>query len=345
MPPMTRAAGYVRTSPVDEEQDLSAEAQRARLERDIAERGWQLSHVYEDDGPAALPWRLPGLQEALEEAPNLDRLVVVRFDRVATSVQRAIRVLARLQDAGCELVCLDQGIDTGDDSGRMLRGLLEGLVPTNPAAGVPRAGGWTSRRIRRHQAEPATVIDVGAGAGTPALYEAFPDAHHVLIEPLVEFETALQALVAEGRAEYIPTAVGTENGETTLNVTSDLYSTSALRRTAAQAAEGIPRQVPITTLDALLRERQWTPPFCLKIDVEGYEHAVIEGAREVLDRTELIVAEVSVSRRFDGALNSAELIGLMSSHGFEVADVVDAGVSSTGVHADLVFKRREAQSS
>jgi hypothetical protein len=25
--------------------------------------------------------------------------------------------------------------------------------------------------------------------------------------------------------------------------------------------------------------------------------------------------------------------------------VVDAGVSSTGVHADLVFKRREAQSS
>jgi FkbM family methyltransferase len=342
---MTRAAGYVRTSPVDEGQDLSAEAQRARLERDIAERGWQLSHVYEDDGPAALPWRLPGLQEAIEEAPSLDRLVVVRFDRVATSVQRAIRVLARLQDAGCELVCLDQGIDTGDDSGRMLRGLLEGLVPANPAASVPRAGGWTSRRIRRHQAKPATVIDVGAGAGTPALYEAFPDAHHVLIEPLAEFETALQALVSEGHAEYIPTAVGAEHGETTLNVTSDLYSTSALRRTAAQAAEGIPRQVPITTLDALLRERRWTPPFCLKIDVEGYEHAVIEGAREVLDRTELIVAEVSVSRRFDGALNSAELIGLIGSHGFEVADVVDAGVSSTGVHADLVFKRREAQSS
>ena len=131
----------------------------------------------------------------------------------------------------------------------------------------------------------------------------------------------------------------------TLNVTSDLYSTSALRRTAAPAAEGIPRQVPITTLDALLLERQWTPPFCLKIDVEGYEHVVIEGAREVLDRTELIVAEVSVTKRFDGALNSAELIGLMGSHGFEVADVVDAGASSTGVYADLVFKRREPQSS
>jgi hypothetical protein len=37
--------------------------------------------------------------------------------------------------------------------------------------------------------------------------------------------------------------------------------------------------------------------------------------------------------------------GLLGSHGFEVADVVDAGVSSIGVHADLVFKRREPQSS
>ena len=95
----------------------------------------------------------------------------------------------------------------------------------------------------------------------------------------------------------------------------------------------------------LLLERQWTPPFSLKVDVEGYEHVVIEGAREVLDRTELIVAEVSVTKRFDGALNSAELIGLLGSHGFEVADVVDAGASSTGVYADLVFKRREPQSS
>ena len=138
---MTRVAGYVRTSAVDEGPDLSAEAQRARLERDVAERGWQLSHVYEDVGPAALAWRLPGLQEALEAAPGLDRLVVVTFDRVAASVQRAIRVLARLQDAGCELVCLDQGIDTGDDSGRMLRGLLESLVPANPAASVPGPAG------------------------------------------------------------------------------------------------------------------------------------------------------------------------------------------------------------
>jgi FkbM family methyltransferase len=341
---MTRAAGYVRTSPADEPfPDLSAPAQRGRLEQGIAARGWELSRVYEDVGPAARPGSLPGLQAALEDAPGYDRLVVVRFDRVAASVPRAIRVLDRLQGAGCELVCLDQGIDTGAESGHAVRGLLESLAPAG--ADAPRAGGWRPRLIRRQGIRPATVIDVGAGAGTPALYEAFPDAHHVLIEPLVEFDAALRALAADGGGEYIPTAVGAQRGETTLNVSTNLYTTSALRPTAAGAPESTPRRVPVTTLDALLGERRWTPPYCLKLDVEGYERAVIEGARDVLDRTELVVAEVSVTSRFEGAPSSAELIDLMASHGFEVADVIDAGRSSLGVHADLVFKRRAAQSS
>ena len=249
MPPMTRVAGYVRTSAVEEGPDLSAEAQRARLERDIAGRGWQLSHVYEDVGPAALAWRLPGLQEALEAAPDLDRLVVVTFDRVAASVQRAIRVLARLQDAGCELVCLDQA----DRHGRGLRADAAGLAG-EPGPGrtllqaFPGPAGGRRGASAAIKLSPPRVIDVGAGAGTPALYEAFPDAHHVLIEPLVEFETALQALV-ERAAPSTSRPPWSRAGEMTLNVTSDLYSTSALRRTAAR---------PLKASRARCRSPLWT---------------------------------------------------------------------------------------
>src|SRR4051812_47949555 len=44
------------------------------------------------------------------------------------------------------------------------------------------------RHFRKCGAQPATVIDVGVGIGTFALYEAFPEATHVLVEPLSEFK-------------------------------------------------------------------------------------------------------------------------------------------------------------
>ena len=38
---------------------------------------------------------------------------------------------------------------------------------------------------------PETVIDVGAGEGTFEIYETFPDAYHLLIEPLEEHTASL----------------------------------------------------------------------------------------------------------------------------------------------------------
>ena len=61
-----------------------------------------------------------------------------------------------------------------------------------------RESGWRVEHLRRAGIAPATVIDVGAANGTRALYEAYPDARLVLIEPLVEHEPDLQRLTADG---------------------------------------------------------------------------------------------------------------------------------------------------
>lgn len=336
---MTRAAGYVRTPSVERSHpELASAAQRARLERDVAQRGWQLTDVFEDSGPAARPKELPALEAAIAAAHGFDRLVIVRLDRIGMSARRAADVLTRLRAAGCELVCLEEDFDTGAESGRVVPALLERFAPAASGQTVARAG-WTPQLVSRQGVHPATVVDVGAGAGTPALYRAFPDAYHVLIEPLQEFEPDLRRLVEEWRGEYVPAAVGAERGEATLNVGGDLYMSSILSVGEADAAR-TPRRVPITTLDALLEERNWAPPYCLKIDVEGYEHAVIEGAQRLLRDTELVIAEVSVSDRFEGGVSAAGLIELMSARGFEAVDVIDAARSSLGAHADLVFKPR-----
>jgi hypothetical protein len=59
---------------------------------------------------------------------------------------------------------------------------------------TPAPGGWLSGRaywdppyLRRLGFRPATLIDVGAARGTPDLYDAFPHAHLVLLEPVAEF--------------------------------------------------------------------------------------------------------------------------------------------------------------
>jgi hypothetical protein len=88
-------------------------------------------------------------------------------------------------------------------------------------------------------------------------------------------------------------------------------------------------------LDSLLAEREWQGPFGLKIDVEGFEDRVIAGAESLLASTQFVVAEVSLTPRFEGALLSGEFIGLMRQHGFAVADIINA----LGTYADLLFER------
>ena len=144
------------------------------------------------------------------------------------------------------------------------------------------------------------MIDVGAGSGTPKLYAAFPDAHHVMIEPLAEFAPRLQRRVEEDGAEYVPLAAGDADGTATIHVDKgSLWESSLLVAGWGDAETREERTIQVATLDSLLEDRRWTPPFGLKIDTEGFEDRVIRGAREVLaphavrDRRSLSVAGAS----------------------------------------------------
>src|SRR5690349_20367910 len=198
----TRAAAYVRVSPGDDAWRSNASEQRRLLVDHIAERGWSLTQVYEDDGPVTKLRDMTGLSAALGDSDAFDRLVVVSVDRIANTARRVHGVLTRLEQGGRGLVSLEEEFDTGEGSGEAVPAIFAALSPTRSAPAVP-GDGWRAEPFRRHGYAPATVIDVGVAAGTPVLYEAFPDAYHVLVEPLAEFEPALQALVARNGGEYV----------------------------------------------------------------------------------------------------------------------------------------------
>lgn len=206
-------------------------------------------------------------------------------------------------------------------------------------------GGWSPRNLRQGAGiAPRTVIDVGVGPGTPGLYEAFPDAHLVLIEPLREFEAGLRRLLRERKGDYLLTAVGALEGTVTIHADAQLPAQSSIKtRSALVSGANITevRKIPITTLDQLYDQFQWTGPIGLKIDTEGYEHLVVQGASRLLQETEFVIAEVSVARRFEDSYSFAEFITLMQREGFVAHDVLDAPRTPSGElgYLDVFFRR------
>jgi FkbM family methyltransferase len=314
-----RVAAYVQAPPGQVgHPELGLAPQRERIERFVAERGWELVELYEEEPGAGAR---PALARLEGELTGLDRVVVVRLDRLRRSVDDVLRFVRRLGAAEVGLVCLDEALDTRDVSGQSLERVLEQVARWQRVAEA-RAG-WRPESLRKPGFAPATLIDVGVGPGTGDLYQAFPDAYLVLVEPLAEFEPMLRELVGRRPGEYVLTAVGSSNGSAELNVDHDSLIASSLLPTVVEPGHAREaRAVPMTTLDALLDERGWTPPFGLKIDVEGFEDHVVEGAASLLEDTQFVLAEVSVTRRFEGSYTFAEFVASMQARGFRLCDVL-----------------------
>lgn len=178
--------------------------------------------------------------------------------------------------------------------------------------------------LRARGFTPATVIDVGAQTGTPPLYEVFPDAHYVLIEPVAENEPALQALCGQLRsAEYRIAAVARQDGTVPLAVSDDrLYSSivAADHRVEPDHALRSLRTVPAISLDGLCAGRGYAGPMLVKIDVDGLELEVLAGAATLMRPDAVFVIEATVAGA-DARL--ARIIDAMAPHGFQVWDIVD----------------------
>ena len=168
---------------------------------------------------------------------------------------------------------------------------------------------------------PATVIDVGVGPGTPELYEAFPDARLVLVEPLEEWRAHLEQVQRERRAELVFAAAGPHPGQTELALHRVPACSSMIGTRLGEATELPRRTVEMVRLDDLVEDRGLRGPYVVKADVEGAELEVLSGGLEVLAETELVLLEVSLFELVSGAPQFHDVVAWMHEHGFVVADI------------------------
>ena len=200
---------------------------------------------------------------------------------------------------------------------------------------------------------PATVIDVGVANGTPWLYQAFPGAKLVLIDPNPVFRSGLEKLRNTLNADVYAHALGAQAGEAQLNFDEQVPGSSSLLALTPElksewAARGVVRtiekvSVPVRTLDDTLSGKAYEAPFLIKIDTEGYEREVLLGATETLQKTDVVVAETSVMQRFEGSYEFADLVRLLDERGFRLFDLLDVRTFGRGGpinYVDAAFVRR-----
>ena len=129
-------------------------------------------------------------------------------------------------------------------------------------------------------------VDVGANAGQHSLIAASKKARVFAFEPVPRLARRLRDNVRlnrfEGQVTVVQMALAAHVGEATLYVADRLDdgSHSLLPGIPATNVEAI--TVPVTTLDTALAQRLIERPQLVKIDVEGAEALVLDGASALL---------------------------------------------------------------
>ena len=202
-------------------------------------------------------------------------------------------------------------------------------------------------QLRRCGFEPATVIDVGAAYGmwSAACHERFPTARFILIEPVEEYAPFLESHAAAWGGTYLQAAAASTSGTRQINVHADLVGTSFFSETEGAEVDGTPRSVPSIQLDETCRELGATAPILMKLDVQGSELDVLEGATETLHLTEVIIMEVSFFGFFREAPSVVDVIASMADRGFVPYDILGLHhrpLDGALAQADVVFTRHDS---
>lgn len=210
--------------------------------------------------------------------------------------------------------------------------------------GRRRTLGEAFQQLSRVGMRPPTVIDVGVAAGTPQLYDAFPEAGFLLVEPLQEWEPRVRELAVALGGHYELVAAASEPGTMRIRVPDGRSHASLYVKDDSGRDSGWEeREIPVARLDDLVDARSLPGPYLVKVDVEGAELEVLRGAPEVLADCLAVALEVTLFDVFAGGAGFAEVVAFMAERDFVVYDVV-GGFCRAGDAAlyqlDLVFLPR-----
>jgi len=187
------------------------------------------------------------------------------------------------------------------------------------------------------------VADVGARWGVSDMWEPFGDRVRVwAFEPDAEECRRLQASVPRPfDRRYVAVALGAADGEATLHLTEDPGGASLLPPSAAAIARhpalvGMRERdrvsIAIRRLDGWVAEAGVNAIDAMKVDVQGAELAVLEGAGDLLRSVRALEVEVEFNPLYEGQPLFGDIDRTLRERGFalwRLGGLVHYGLNGT----------------
>lgn len=197
-------------------------------------------------------------------------------------------------------------------------------------------------------APPAVIYDVGANVGTWTCLakSLFPASRVECFEPLAVHQPEFRRWTKNLAGVTLhPVALGAAAAALPMNV-MDFSDASSLLPPTPAANEAwrirtVRREtVPVASLDHYRREHDLPAPDLFKLDVQGYELAVLQGAEESLRRTRWVLTEVSFREFYRGQPLFNEIAGHLASRGFALCALgINTPLGATLDQTDALFVR------
>jgi FkbM family methyltransferase len=175
-----------------------------------------------------------------------------------------------------------------------------------------------------------TVLDVGANEGQfiKVARVLFPKASILAFEPNPRLTGALQTLLsARGNGAVLPIACGRESATMPLHLT-EFSPANSLLQPATQRVPDFPSleaedtvEVKVERLDDAVRASLLAhAPYLLKIDVQGFEWEVLQGAIGILPDVTVIICEVNAVALYAEQAGFEQVYGFLYEHNFRLVD-------------------------
>jgi FkbM family methyltransferase len=173
---------------------------------------------------------------------------------------------------------------------------------------------------------PKHIVDIGANRGTwtREALKHFPDAYYTLIEPQARLKTYMEDMLQTNpKITLHNVGAGSQNGTFAFTIVDRDDSCNFLITKEEALANGFDQQqVEITTLNELLKNSSLPFPDLIKIDAEGLDLDVLQGASDFLGKTEVVLVEAAV---FNKTMpnTTVNIISFMDDYGYSLFDITD----------------------
>lgn len=187
-----------------------------------------------------------------------------------------------------------------------------------------------------------TVIDVGAAKGwfSGLAQDTYAGANLLLIEPQTFHRDLLETFCKEReKAAWVAAAAGRERGTIFFDATDPFGGQASYT-----AYENNNIEVPVTTIDLEVAERNLPGPYLIKLDTHGFEVPILDGAVETLKETSVLIVECYNWRMAPECLLFDEMVGFLRERGFRCVDASSPHMlkgTDDRLWMDLVFARGE----